>query len=282
MLCKIGDVEIWRILDWHGLFRSPEDLFPNAPEDVARIVEDLAPGSVDAARGRLILPVQGFLLKTSGATILVDACIGNHKTVGFDGWAGRDDDRFLAGLTAAGVTPADVDVVFCTHLHVDHFGWNTRLENGQWVPTFPNARYLFPAEDEAHYGENPGEAYTESVLPVIAAGQAELVRGAHEIATGITLWPTPGHTPGHSSVLIESGGARAMITGDAIHSSAQCGHPGWHFRYDTDPEAAVTSRRCLLEMAAETGPEVLGSHFTLPSRGRVRAKGDAFVWVPLA
>jgi hypothetical protein len=172
MLCKIGDVEIWRILDWHGLFRSPEDLFPNAPEDVARIVEDLAPGSVDAARGRLILPVQGFLLKTSGATILVDACIGNHKTVGFDGWAGRDDNRFLAGLTAAGVTPADVDVVFCTHLHVDHFGWNTRLENGQWVPTFPNARYLFPAEDEAHYGENPGEAYTESVLPVIAAGQA--------------------------------------------------------------------------------------------------------------
>jgi glyoxylase-like metal-dependent hydrolase (beta-lactamase superfamily II) len=137
------------------------------------------------------------------------------------------------------VTPADVDVVFCTHLHVDHFGWNTRLENGQWVPTFPNARYLFPAEDEAHYGENPGEAYTESVLPVIAAGQAELVRGAHEIATGITLWPTPGHTPGHSSVMIESGGARAMITGDAIHSSAQCGHPGWHFRYDTDPEAAV-------------------------------------------
>jgi hypothetical protein len=102
MLCKIGDVEIWRILDWHGLFRSPEDLFPNAPEDVARIVEDLAPGSVDAASGRLILPVQGFLLKTSGATILVDACIGNHKTVGFDGWAGRDDDRFLAGLTAAG------------------------------------------------------------------------------------------------------------------------------------------------------------------------------------
>jgi glyoxylase-like metal-dependent hydrolase (beta-lactamase superfamily II) len=138
-----------------------------------------------------------------------------------------------------GVTPADIDVVFCTHLHVDHVGWNTRLENGQWVPTFPNARYLFPAEDEAHYGEDPGETYTESVLPVIAAGQAELVRGAHEIATGITLWPTPGHTPGHSSVLIESGGARAVITGDAIHSSAQCGHPGWHFRYDTDPEAAV-------------------------------------------
>jgi glyoxylase-like metal-dependent hydrolase (beta-lactamase superfamily II) len=226
--------------------------------------------------------VQGFLLKTPGATILVDACIGNHKTVGFDGWAGRDDTRFLAGLTAAGVTPADVDVVFCTHLHVDHFGWNTRLENGQWVPTFPNARYLFPAEDEAHYGETPGEAYTESVLPVIAAGQAELVRGTHEIVRGITLWPTPGHTPGHSSVMIESGGARAVITGDAIHSAAQCTHPHWHFRYDTDAAAAVASRRALLEMAAETRRCVLGSHFTLPSIGHVTTAGEVFRWEPLA
>jgi glyoxylase-like metal-dependent hydrolase (beta-lactamase superfamily II) len=150
------------------------------------------------------------------------------------------------------VTPADVDVVFCTHLHVDHVGWNTRLENGQWVPTFPNARYLFPEADEEHYGKDAGETYTESVLPVIAAGQAELVRGAHEMRDGITLFPTPGHTPGHSSVMIDSGGARAVITGDAIHSTAQCAHPGWHFRYDTDAEAAVRSRRCLLEMAVGT------------------------------
>jgi glyoxylase-like metal-dependent hydrolase (beta-lactamase superfamily II) len=282
MLCRIGDVEIWRILDLHGLFRSPEQLFPNAPEDVARIVEDLAPGSVDTASGRLILPVQGFVLKAGGRTILIDACIGNHKSTGFEDWAGRNDTRFLAGLTAAGVTPEGIDVVFCTHLHVDHVGWNTRLDNGQWVPTFANARYLFPAGDNDHYGKDPGEMYTESVLPVVAAGQAEFVSGAHEIVPGVTLWPTPGHTPGHSSVMIESGGARGVITGDAIHSSAQCHHPGWHFRYDTDPEAAVASRRRLLEMAAETGPEVLGSHFTLPSRGRVSARGDVFGWLPLA
>ncbi len=282
MLCKIGDVEVWRILDWHGLFQTPGKLFPNAPADVADIIEGLAPGSVDADTGRLILPVQGFLLKTPSATILIDACIGNHKHTGFEDWAGREDARFLAGLTAAGVAPDDIDVVFCTHLHVDHVGWNTRLENGQWVPTFRNARYLFPNGDNDHYAANPGDAYTESVLPVIAAGQAEFVDGTHEVVAGVSLWPTPGHTPGHSSVLIESGGKRAVITGDAIHSTAQCWHPGWHFRFDTDAEAAVASRRRLLEMAAELGPDILGSHFTLPSRGRIQASGDVFEWLSLA
>lgn len=281
MLCKIGDVEVWRILDWHGLFQRPERLFPNAPEDVARIIEDRSPGCIDDATGRLILPVQGFLLKLPGAVILVDACVGNQKTCGFADWAGRDDGRFLAGLVAAGVAPASIDIVFCTHLHVDHVGWNTKLENGRWVPTFANARYLLPEADNEHYGKDPGEMYTESVLPVIAAGQAEFVSGAHEIARGVSLFPTPGHTPGHASVLIESQGARAMITGDAIHSTAQCWHPGWHFRFDADPQAAEVSRRRLLETAAETGPDVLGAHFALPSIGRIRAAGDAFEWLPL-
>lgn len=282
MLCKIGDVEIWRILDWHGLFLSPETLFPNAPEDVAEVIETLAPGSVDPASGQLILPIQGFLLKLPGTTILIDACVGNHKTAEFTPWGGRDDGRFVAGLTAAGVTPADIDVVFCTHLHIDHVGWNTRLENGQWVPTFPNARYLFPKDDADHYAANPNESYADSVLPVIEAGQAEFVDGAHEIATGVTLVPTPGHTPGHSSVLIERGDARGLITGDAIHSTAQCQHPEWHFKFDADPVLAETSRRALLELAVERGPDVLGSHFTLPSRGRVKPKGDVFTWMPTA
>ncbi|MFW5654389.1 MAG: MBL fold metallo-hydrolase [Roseicyclus sp.] len=282
MLCRIGEIEVWRILDWHGLFLPTEKLFPNAPGDVARIVEALAPGSVDAATGRLILPVQAFLLKTQGRTILIDTCVGTHKSCGFDGWAGREDGRFLAGLTAAGVTPAGIDVVFCTHLHVDHVGWNTRLENGRWVPTFVNARYLMPAADNDLFAAEAGAHYTESVLPVIAAGQAEFVDGAHEIAPGVTLWPTPGHTPGHASVLIESGGARAVITGDAIHTSAQCRHPGWHFRYDGDPALAETSRRRLLEMACDSGIEVIGSHFVLPSRGRVVAEGAGFGWQPIA
>ena len=176
MLCKIGEVEIWRILDMVMPFRGPEDLYPNAGPDVGAIIDALAPNQRCVETGLLILPVQGFLLKTPTHTILVDACVGNHKTnTSFAPWAGRSDNRFMASLTAAGLTPADLDYVLCTHLHVDHVGWNTRLENGQWVPTFPNAKYLLPKDDQAHYSAAPTDAYTESVLPVIAAGQAEMV-----------------------------------------------------------------------------------------------------------
>jgi glyoxylase-like metal-dependent hydrolase (beta-lactamase superfamily II) len=282
MFCRIGEVEVWRILEWQGLFLPPARLFPNAPDHVAEIVEDLAPGSVDSRTGRLILPVQAFLLKSRGRTILVDTGIGNHKRADFPPWAGRDDDRFMAGLTAAGVTPDEIDVVFCTHLHGDHVGWNTRLERGRWVPTFPTARYFLPAEGRALFGADPSDMFAQSVLPVVGAGQAKFVSGSHEIAPGLTRWPTPGHTPGHACLLIESGEARAIIAADAFHSSAQCRHPDWHFRFDADPRQAVASRRRLLDLAADTGAEIIGSHVVLPSRGRVSRDGDVFAWHPSA
>ncbi len=283
MLCKIGAVEVWRILESNAPFLTPAELFPNAGPDVNALIEARASGSVDRTTGGLILPIQGFLLKTSNQIVLVDACVGNDKTVDFfTPWHQRSDGRFLAGLTQAGVTPADIDVVLCTHLHVDHVGWNTRLENGQWVPTFPKARYLMPTADLPAHERRPSEIYTESLLPVIAAGQAEMVDGEHEVGDGIRLMPTPGHTDGHVSVVIESGGARAVITGDAIHITAQCWHPDWQFKFDRDGDRAVLSRRHLLETAAAAGMEVLGTHFALPSRGRIVAKGETFTWVPLS
>lgn len=279
MLCKIGDIEVWRILEIHAPFQSPEDLFPDAGPDVSAIIEAHVPGGLCPQTGKLILPVQGFLLKTPSHLILVDSCVGNHKTVPrLPDWHGREDGRFMAALTAAGVTPEDVDYVLCTHLHVDHVGWNTRLEDGRWVPTFPNARYLLPSADEEMYRDSEGHHYAESVLPVIAAGQAELVEAGHMLGDHVTLIPTPGHTPGHVSVMVQSNGARAVITGDAIHTTAQCWHPDWHFVYDNDGERAALSRRKLLENAAEADHMVLGSHFALPSVGRVRADGDAFRW----
>ena len=166
----------------------------------------------------------------------------------------------------------------CTHLHPDHVGWNTRLDDGRWVPTFPNARYLMPADDEALQRERDSDLFKESVLPVIEAGQAELVQAGHMLGDHVTLVPTPGHTPGHVSVLVRSGDHEALITGDAMHSTAQCWHPQWHFVYDADPDTAVESRQHLLEQAAEKGCIVLGSHFALPSIGRVLAHKEAFRW----
>lgn len=279
MLCRIGNIEIWRILEINAPFLKPDELFRNAGPDVRKIIESHVAHQIDAASGRLILPIQGFLLKTDTHVILVDSCVGNHKTnTDMPQWHNRSDDRFMAALTAAGVGPDDVDYVLCTHLHTDHVGWNTKLEGGRWVPTFPNARYLIPAEDNAAFQPLGHPAYDESVLPIIEAGQAEMVSAGHMLGDHVTLVPTPGHTPGHVSVLIRSNGAEAIITGDALHSTAQCWHPEWHFHYDIDKETAVASRKQLLEEASETGRTVLGSHFTLPSIGTVKATSNGFRW----
>jgi glyoxylase-like metal-dependent hydrolase (beta-lactamase superfamily II) len=279
MLCKIGNIEVWRILEINAPFSAPEELFPTAGPDVHDIINAHVPGQICHGTGRLILPIQGFLLKTPAHTILVDSCVGNDKTVpGTPDWNKRSGNRFMAALTAADVGPADIDYVLCTHLHTDHVGWNTKLEDGRWIPTFPNARYLIPAEDEELYRNRAGDSYLESVLPVIEAGQAEMVTAGHMLGDYVTLIPTPGHTPGHVSILVKNGDAEAIITGDALHSTVQCWQPDWHFKYDADANEAVNSRRKLLEDAAETRRTVLGSHFTLPSIGHVKADGDTFRW----
>jgi len=279
MLCKIGDVEVWRILDLNAPILTPEACYPNAGPDVRAIMEQLVPGAICPTSGQLILPIQGFLLKTPTHNILVDSCVGNDKTIPRrPDWHLRSDTRFMAALTAAGVGVGDIDYVLCTHLHPDHVGWNTRLEDGRWVPTFPNARYLMPAADERVQRLNNDTVYIESVLPVVEAGQVELVEAGHMLGDCVTLIATPGHSPGHVSVAVQSGGRQALITGDALHSAAQCWHPEWHFVFDADGEMAIASRRRLLERASETGCTVLGSHFTLPSIGSVRADKGAFRW----
>ncbi|MGH1576718.1 MBL fold metallo-hydrolase [Planktotalea sp.] len=279
MLCRIGDVEVWRILESNDPFKTPEELFPNAGADVRDIIERHVSGACCAQSGKLILPVQGFLLKTPDHLILVDACVGNDKTVpSTPDWHQRKGTRFMDSLAAAGADVADVDYVLCTHLHTDHVGWNTRLVDGRWVPTFPNAKYMLPEADDDFFSEHAEVLYSESVSPVVEAGQSERVSAGHMLGDYVSLIPTPGHTPGHVSVLIKSGDAEAVITGDAIHTTAQLAHPEWHFKYDMDGDQAEASRRALLGNAAERNQRVLGSHFALPSLERIRAKGDAFEW----
>ena len=278
MLCKIGDVEVWRILEINGPFLSPEELFPDAGPEVRKALETHAPQQLCKKTGKLILPIQGFLLKTPKHTILVDSCVGNDKDNGHVDWNKRSSDRFMAALTAAGVGPEDIDYVLCTHLHSDHVGWNTKLEDGRWIPTFPNARYLITAADNEHFREQAGTTYMQSVLPVVEARQVDLVASEHMLGDNVSLIPTPGHTPGHVSVLISSNGSEAIITGDAIHTSVQCRHPDWHFKFDTDGAMAAGSRRKLLQEATSGNRRVIGNHFALPSIGRVKEHGDAFLW----
>ena len=279
MFCKIGDVEIWRVLQSDAPFLLPEEMFPDAAPDVGKTLDTHVPGGLCPETGRVMLPVQGFLLKTPTQCILIDTCVGNDKTIPqFPDWDHRTDNCFMASLTAAGVEVEDVDLVLCTHLHIDHIGWNTRLEDERWVPTFPKAQYLFPQEDEAMHRQADTIYYKESILPVIAAGQSELVTAGYQLGDLIALLPTPGHSPGHVSVLVQSGPDHVLFTGDALHSTAQCWHPEWHFVFDHDAEQAVASRRSLLEQAAAGDWLVVGSHFRPPSIGRVSAQGDAFQW----
>lgn len=283
MLCKIGDIEVWRMLEIHAPFLTPAELFPNAGPDVGQAIDAHAPGSVCQHSGGLILPIQGFLLKTPSHNILVDSCVGNHKTVAsIPDWNNRSDNRFEAAFTTAGITYADIDYVLCTHLHTDHVGWNTQLLDGRWVPTFPNARYLMPTADEEHHRLQKSDLYIESVLPVIEAGQVELVQSEHRLGDHVTLIPTPGHTPGHVSIKVKSKTHEAVITGDAIHTTAQCWYPDWHFKYDDSADRAVKSRKYLLELASESNCMVLGNHFSLPSIGRVKATANAFCWKELS
>ena len=172
--------------------------------------------------------------------------------------------------------PREIDFVFCTHLHADHCGWNTQLVDGRWVPTFPNAKYILSRREVAHYEAQPNDAYRESVLPVIEAGQAVLVEMDHALDDEVWLEPTPGHTPGHVAVHLASEGREAVMCGDLMHSPVQCRHPEWRFMSDWDPAMARAMRRAFLEANCETDRLVLTAHFPSPSVGHVVEKGAAF------
>ena len=193
----------------------------------------------------------------------------------------KSDDTYMRKLAKAGLTVNDIDFVLCTHLHADHVGWNTRLENGRWVPTFPNARYLFSKREldyvSAEHRETPLDYVTDSVLPIVEAGRAELVRSDHVLNDHIRLEPTPGHTPDHLAVHAAGrGGRSAVFTGDLIHSPLQTRHPELSMRRDWDAKVSATTRRRVLESCCESGALMCTAHFPSPSVGTVHRRGSAF------
>jgi glyoxylase-like metal-dependent hydrolase (beta-lactamase superfamily II) len=222
--------------------------------------------------GRALASIHCFVIQSEGRVIVVDTCVGNDKQRDVKAWNMRQG-RFLADLAEAGFPRERVDAVLCTHLHVDHVGWNTILKDGKWIPTFPNARYLFGKKEWEHWSrETDGSnknVQDDSVRPILDAGLADLVAMDHRVTPEVFLEPTPGHTPGHVSVRISSKGEEAVITGDLMHHPVQCAEHGWASNFDTDPDAARATRRAFLERYADRPILVLGTHFATPTGGRI-------------
>jgi len=260
-------------------------LFPSVtPEMLERHRDWLAPHFLDA-KGRLLQSIQAFVIETPGLRAIVDTCVGNDKDRGGRAPFHMMRTSFLEDLTAAGYPPESIDVVICTHLHVDHVGWNTRLDNGKWVPTFPRARHLFARREWEHWSsENDDDTkriMADSAQPVLDAGGAQLVEMDHRISSELWLEPTPGHTPGHVSVRLASEGADAVITGDLMHHPVQMAEP-WVTPFDSDVDHAHKTRREFCERYADGPVTVLGTHFHHPTAGRIVRHGKGNADVPAA
>ncbi len=279
----LGRVCVSAIVERAGPTR-PTWLLPDAvPEAVERHRAWLAPHFLDD-KGRFLQSIHAFVVRAPGFIALVDTCVGNDKDRGGRQPFHMMHTGFLDDLRAAGVPPESVDLVVCTHLHVDHVGWNTRLEGGRWVPTFPRARHLFGRREWEHWsaerGEDTRRIMEDSVAPVLDAGLAELVEMDHRVSDELWLEPTPGHTPGHVSVRLRSEGADAVITGDLMHHPVQMAEPAWGSHFDSDVEQARKTRRAFCEHYADRPVLVLGTHFHHPTAGRIVRHGATWRFAP--
>jgi glyoxylase-like metal-dependent hydrolase (beta-lactamase superfamily II) len=273
---QVGDVRITKVLESEFPARA-ELMFPGARQEQLDAIDWLAPHYVDA-RGRLRISVHALVVETPSRCIVVDTCVGNDKSGrNLPIWNGLHGS-FMADFAAAGFAPERVDVVLCTHLHPDHVGWNTRLVDGKWLPTFPNARYLIGARELEHWRSRSdlteaAAIQADSLDPLFAAGLVDLIEPPHQVCPELTLVSTPGHTPGHVSVQIRSAGQEALITGDFMHHPCQFAHPEWAMVVDAEPERARSTRAELLGRCADADVLVLGTHFVSPTGGRVVSTG---------
>ncbi len=265
---KIGQIEVTHVVE-DASPTSPRFLFADATrETLAPHAHWLAPHFYTPDTNRIRMAIQTMVVRTPHHTILVDTCLGNHKHRAYEGWHLRNGP-FLADLGRAGVRPEDVNYVICTHLHVDHVGWNTRLVNGKWIPTFPKAQYLF-AQPEYDYwktqeeGES-GVIFHDSIKPVVDAGLHRLVPVDFALEDGVRFESTPGHTPGHCSVHLTSGGQEAVITGDMMHHPIQIAAPEWCSKFDTDPAQGLATRRAFCGRYSDRDVRILGTHFAVPA-----------------
>ena len=279
MKWRIGNVTVTKVVELE-MTGGTRFLLPQATPEAIKPIAWLRPHFADED-GRLAMSIHTFVVESQGQRIIVDTCLGNDKQGRrIPHWNDRQGP-FLQDLEEAGFPPSSIDTVLCTHLHVDHVGWNTKLVDGKWVPTFPQARYLMGRAEYEHWSTNqerPDMQHIlgDSVTPVIEAGLATFVETDHALSEEISLVPTVGHTPGHVSVRIVSGGEEALITGDFMHHPCQIAHPEWATLADSDPEQGIRTRQEVFGRLAGTPVLVIGTHFAGATAGRIVRDGDSF------
>lgn len=289
MLCKdinrhgcgiqLGNVEVTRVADYYGMGLKSTEMFPAVKPEMWREHADwLIPGFYNPVEDRLQTTIHSWLVRAPGCTILIDSCIGNHKERSSQRFHMRNEP-WLERLAAAGAKPEDIDFVMCTHLHADHVGWNTRLENGRWVPTFPNARYLFTSKEyerwdarRADYKPTVAErnVFADSILPVVEAGQMQLVDEGYKVRDLLQVEPAPGHTPGHIKLRLHNDGHHALFSGDVIHHPVQLPYPEVYSCFDDDRVQALSTRLDMLNDCVRNDILLLPTHFAAPFACHVR------------
>ena len=277
---KVGDITITRIVEYEGPMPGGGEgsMVEAAYPDAVKKIDWLRPHWA-TDDGMIIAAIHALLIETPSTRIVVDTCVGNGKIrpgTFFDNL----QTPFLDHMKEAGWHPDSVDIVLCTHLHVDHVGWNTMKVGDEWVPTFPNARYLMGEREYEHW-EAEGDAaqaqiMADSVAPIFDAGLAVLVPMDYQVTDGVRLVPTPGHTPGHVSVEITSKGETAVITGDLTHHPCQLAHPEWSSGFDTDQKQADATRAAFFRQYAGSPTLIMGTHWATPTAGHIIHDGKAY------
>ncbi|MBN1238001.1 MAG: MBL fold metallo-hydrolase [Gammaproteobacteria bacterium] len=275
---KIGDVEVTRIAEVDAWEDDITMLLPDATPETVLAYPWLQPHFA-TPEGKMIISFQCFVMRTPEHRIMLDTCIGSDRQREFPVFTNMQSS-FLEDLAHAGFEPEAIDIVLCTHLHFDHVGWNTHLVEGEWVPTFPNARYLFGRKEYEHWmmlketnGYHDLNHMYDAVQPVVDAGLVDLIEPDHDICPELRLRPTPGHTPHHVSILIESEGERAVVTGDLMHNPIQLERPADLTRFDMEKETAARTRKAFIDDYANSEVFVIGSHFSDPTGGWVVRDG---------
>jgi glyoxylase-like metal-dependent hydrolase (beta-lactamase superfamily II) len=281
MQWKVGRVKITKLVEMETV-GSTRFILPAATNDEIRKLPWLIPHFA-TEEGRLKMSIHSLVLETPSRRIVVDTGLGNDKQGrNVPTWNNRTTP-FLETMIAAGFPPDSIDTVLCTHLHVDHVGWNTMLSDGKWVPTFPKARYVFGRTEYEHWRDHSAEpdqraVFEDSVKPIVDAQRADLVPGDHRLCEEISMIPTPGHSPGHMSILIRSKGEQGLLTGDVAHHPCQMAHLDWSSTADSDQSQSAETRRELFSRFADTPTLVIGGHFTA---GHIKRDGEAFKFIAL-